>query len=315
MASFSIDRGRFWRRTTRFLSLWHRCPRTSRSSAHQPSGILYLSPPRSLSHLSHFQFNAHVVLSRIHSRFPFVFLVLPVSQAFWAAAARSEHSVVLPVPLLYRQLRSRHRSLPEGHPRHSPAANLCGTAPTASVGHAHSLCDQECERVIFHTWTSDPSIVAASHLLPALNESLLSSPVLIQAYGRMRDREPPSAYVPFPLNDPSGEPVPGQQSPIGMMPEARHDITLCREIHQRQFAPPSSASIAAGGPQAREEHRLLPLDSRSISLFLSICSIQSTLSFLFMFCRRIDEGMEAHRATVWFAALRSRANASRLQEH
>ncbi len=54
-----------------------------------------------------------------------------------------------------------------------------------------------CRAVLLSTWSADAAVVPLTHLLPTLNDALLVSPVLLQAYAYAA--EPQLVHVPFPL--------------------------------------------------------------------------------------------------------------------
>eukprot|EP01116_Phalansterium_solitarium_P011294 TRINITY_DN26928_c0_g1_i1.p1 TRINITY_DN26928_c0_g1~~TRINITY_DN26928_c0_g1_i1.p1 ORF type:complete len:757 (+),score=190.56 TRINITY_DN26928_c0_g1_i1:84-2354(+) len=84
-----------------------------------------------------------------------------------------------------------------------------------------AFTDYEYERL--SQWNKDPSVVSVNTLLPTLNEALLESPVLVQAFGR--SKEPLIVDVPFPLADAEpGAPEPAEYTAdnLHLHPLVRH---------------------------------------------------------------------------------------------
>lgn len=59
----------------------------------------------------------------------------------------------------------------------------------------------QCETVWLHSWDHDPVVLQLNNLLPALNDWLLNSPVLVQAWTYQPNTTPKTINVPFPLQD------------------------------------------------------------------------------------------------------------------
>lgn len=60
---------------------------------------------------------------------------------------------------------------------------------------------RSCETVWLQTWDHDPVVLPLHNLLPALNDWLLNSPVLVQAWTYTPNTTPKTINVPFPLQD------------------------------------------------------------------------------------------------------------------
>lgn len=60
---------------------------------------------------------------------------------------------------------------------------------------------RSCETVWLQTWDHDPVVLPLHNLLPALNDWLLNSPVLVQAWTYIPNTTPKTINVPFPLQD------------------------------------------------------------------------------------------------------------------
>ena len=60
---------------------------------------------------------------------------------------------------------------------------------------------RQCETVWLQTWDHDPVVLPLNNLLPALNDWLLNSPVLVQAWTFQPNTTPKTINVPFPLQD------------------------------------------------------------------------------------------------------------------
>jgi hypothetical protein len=59
----------------------------------------------------------------------------------------------------------------------------------------------QCDTVWLQTWDHDPVVLTINNLLPALNDWLLNSPVLVQAWSYQPNFTPKTINVPFPLQD------------------------------------------------------------------------------------------------------------------
>jgi len=58
---------------------------------------------------------------------------------------------------------------------------------------------QDCDSVYVQTWDHDPVVMQISHLLPAINDWLQNSPVLLQAHSYITESKATILNLPFPI--------------------------------------------------------------------------------------------------------------------